>query len=453
MSRALRVGVVLSDTVIAEHVVRSGTAFTIGQSIRNLVSLPVPGLPRRWQLLELVETGVLLRLAPGMDARVAFGGHVLGRADLDQRGAATRTATLVTIPQGCHGKLSFGEVRVLFQELALPAPAPAPSLPRSVKGTLADRVDRRMAAFAAASLTLHFGIMAAAGLHDGKGDPTPAERALSQYTADTVAIIDASDPMLADPSSPTPEGEPDPAPAASDPTPAPNKPEPSRPSPSTTPSRLSRPEPVVADPSKLQDDARRAVDALFSEDGGGLVAGNMPGRKPGTDLAKQLDQVRDANANVTIGDPTDGRVPGDGKPRPGTSQKPDLTVGPSDITNVDNHKIDQVPPTRIDIVPRPPKEPVSIEAIVHKIRTTYMTSLQRCYKRELVTQPGLAGKVALSFTVTDKGKLQEGNANGVAEGFEQCVEGLMTRWSFTPVTDKDGDPIEVDLDITLQLSS
>lgn len=451
MSRALRVGVVLSDTVIAEHVVRSGTAFTIGQSIRNLVSLPVAGLPRRWQLLELVEGGVLLRLGPGMGARIATGGHILGRADLDQRGAATRTATLVTIPPGAHGKLELGgDVRILFQELQLPMPAPAMALPRAVKGTLAERVDRRMATFAAASLLVHVGIMTAATLHDGPGDPSPAERAMAQYTPDTVAIIDASDPLL---SEPVPAAEPDAQPAASDPAnPAPRtEPTPAKPSPS--PPRPSKPTPVATDPGKLQEQARAAVDALFSGDDGGLIASTMPGRKPGVDLGKQLEQVRDSNANVTIGDPTDGRFPDDGKPRIGTTPDKPLIDGlPPVVKPIDDDKIEKVPPTRIDIIPKPPSEPVSIEAIVGKIRTTYMTGLQRCYKKALGGVPTLAGKVALTFTVTEKGKLESGKAAGVDEGFEGCVEGLMTRWSFSPVTDQDGDPTEVDLGITLQLS-
>jgi hypothetical protein len=449
MSRALRVGVVLSDTVIAEHVVRSGTAFTIGQSIRNLVSLPVAGLPRRWQLLELVEGGVLLRLGPGMGARVAAGGHVLGRADLDQRGAATRTATLVTIPRGAHGKLELGEVRILFQELQLPTPAPAMALPRAVKGTLADRIDRRMAAFAAASLLVHVGVMTAATVHDGPGNPSPAERAMAQYTPDTVAIIDASDPMLADrlPLD-DPDANPAPEPAAADPA---------RPAPSTEPApskppRPSPPAPVVTDPSKLRDDARAAVDALFSDDDGGRVASTMPGRKPGVDLGKQLDQVRDSNANVTIGDPADPRFPGDGQPRIGTSVKPATDGTPAVVAPIDDKDDEKVPPTRIDIIPRPPTEPVRIDAIVAKIRTTYIGGLQRCYKKALGGAPTLAGKVALSFTVTEKGKLESGSATGVDEGFEGCVEGLMSRWSFTPVTDQDGDPTEVDLGITLQLS-
>jgi hypothetical protein len=444
-TRALRIGVMLADTLVAEHVVRSGRAFTIGQSIRNLVPLPVAGLPRRWQLLELVEHGVLLRLAPGMGARVSAEGRVLGRADLDARGAHTRVATLVTVPAGAHGKIDLGEVRVLFQELRLPAPAPAPTLPRAVKGTLADRVDRRMAGFAAASLLVHVGIMTAAYVNDPPERGSFAQRALAEYQPDTVSIIDADDPILdLDRTPPTsePTGEPGTAPT---PTPTP---------PTTEPPTRTRPpaaQPTASDPRALAGDATRMADLLFDDGGTGAVDASMARRRPGSDLGRQLEELRDSEAKVAIGNPSRDRT-GDGTPRIGTSTAPVLD-GPDGVTRVDDDKREVEVPTRITVTPRPPKQPgADIDDVVTKIRTTYMGGLQRCYKKALGPQPTLAGKVTLSFELSEKGKVGDRTARGVDDGFEDCVEGLMTRWSFTPVVDKDGDPMELDIDVTLQLA-
>ncbi len=446
-TRALRIGVVLSDTIVAEHIVRSGTAFTIGQSIRNLVPLPVAGLPRRWQLVELVERGVLLRLAPGMGARVSVDGHVLGRADLDARGAHTRAATLVTLPQGSHGKIDLGEVRVLFQELVLPAPAPAMQLPRSIKGTLADRIDRRMAVFAAASVLVHVGIMTAASLNDPPADSSMAERAMAQYTPETVSIIDADDPILdLDRTEPTttPDKPTTPATAPTPPRPT-TVPHPSRPRPQPA-------NPVVADSRDLTADATRMADLLFADTGTGTVDARMAARRPGTDLDKQLTEVRDSQAKVSIGN-EDGDRLRDRGPRTGTIDEPDLG-DPSNVTKIDDDKIEKVPPTRIVVIPqkRPPGEPGNVEAIIAKIRTTYMGGLQRCYKKSLGPEPTLAGKVALTFNLSERGGVSDGSAKGVDAAFETCTEGLMTRWSFTPVTDDDGDPVEIDVGVTLQLS-
>lgn len=441
--RALRVGVVLSDTLVAEHVVHSGTAFTIGQSIRNLVPLPIPGLPRRWQLVELVEHGVLLRLGPGMGARVAVDGHVLGRADLDSRGAHTRTATLVTLPFGTHGKIDLGEVRVLFQELRVPAPAPRPQLPRAVKGTLADRIDRRMAVFAAASLLVHVGVMTAAHLNDPPEDASIAQRALAQYTPETLSIIDADDPILDLDREPTPEK--DPAVAST----------PSKPVTSNEPARPSRPRPAQPTHTGSRDlagDATRMADLLFADTGGGKVdAGDMAARKPGHDLDKQLQELNDANAKMSIGNEQGDRLRDRG-PRQGTVEEPLVVTDPS-ITKADGDKVDKVPPARIKVIPQPPKKPgVDTEAIVGKIRTTYMGAMQRCYKLALGDEPDLGGKVSLVFTLSEKGGVSDPDAKGVSPVFEECLEGVMPRWSFTPVTDEDGDAVELDIGVTLQLS-
>jgi hypothetical protein len=443
----LRIGVVLADTIVAEHVVHSGTAFTIGQSIRNLVPLPVSGLPRRWQLVELVEKGVLLRLGPGMGARVAVDGHVLGRADLDARGAHTRTATLVTLPPGTHGKIDLGEVRVLFQELRLPAPAPAPQLPRAVKGTLAERVDRRMAVFAAASLVVHIGVMTAAHVNDPPEDTSIASRALAQYTPETISIIDADDPILDLDRPSEPDAQPDPGPATA---PTPNRPMP----PASDPSRPARPrppQPTRADSRDLAGDASRMADLLFADDAGGKVdAGPMSKKQLGNDLEKQLQAVKDANAKVAIGNEQGDRLRDRG-PRQGTVDEPDVTD--PNLTKADGDKGEKVPPTRIDVRPQPPKKPgVNTEAIVEKIRTTYMGAMQRCYKQALLDDPTLAGKVTLLFTLSEKGGVSDPEARGVSQVFEKCLTGVMPRWTFTPVTDEDGDPVELDIGVTLQLS-
>jgi len=387
---------------------------------------------------------VLLRLAPGMNARVAVDGHVLGRADLDARGAHTRTATLVTLPPGTHGKIDLGEVRVLFQELRVPAPAPRPQLPRAVRGTLADRIDRRMAVFAAASLLVHIGIMTAAHLNDPPQDASIAERALAQYMPDTLSIIDADDPILDLDREPETTPDKDPAVASTPSKPVSNEPaRPSRPRPA---------QPTHTDARDLAGDATRMADLLFADSGGGKVdAGDMAPRKPGHDLDKQLQELNNANARVSIGNDQGDRLRDRG-PRQGTVEEPPGVTDPT-IVKADGDKGEKVPPTRIKVTPQPPKKPgVDTEAIIGKIRTTYMGAMQRCYKLALGDEPNLSGKVSLVFSLSEKGGVSEPDARGVSPVFEECLEGVMPRWSFTPVTDEDGDAVELDIGVTLQLS-
>jgi hypothetical protein len=172
------------------------------------------------------------------------------------------------------------------------------------------------------------------------------------------------------------------------------------------------------------------------------------------DLDKQLQELNAKNAKATIGNETGDRLRDRG-PRQGTVEEPPVVGDPS-FKKVDGDKSDRgdkVPPTHIDVIPHPPKKPgIDTEAIVGKIRTTYMGAMQRCYKKALGDEPTLGGKVTLVFTLSEKGGVSDPDAKGVSPVFEECIEGVMPRWSFTPVTDKDGDAVELDIGVTLQLS-
>lgn len=448
-SPALRLGVVLGGTVVAEHLVRDHGAFTIGRGINADVQLPLTALPRRWELARLTPAGLVLRLGAGMDVRVSVDDAVWTRAECDARGQRAGDVTTITVPLTAHGRIELGEVRVLFQGVRAPARVAAPTLPRALRGTLADRIDGRVAALAAASLVVHLGVMLAARLNDPPADLSPAAQANQEYYDDTVAILDADDPLLAEPLPPT-TSEPSPGttPVA---TPTPTAPEPHAPS-TPGPSRpTTRPGPTT--PSLTPEaDARRMADLLFASEGKtGDLLGDLSSRRVGTDLAQQLQEVADRDGTASIGDQSGRTIPTTEGPRIGTGQNPVLPGDPAQVTQTDKRP-ETSPPGRIDPI-RPPRTPdgPDVDPIVSKIRSTYMTGLQRCYKKSLVTDPTLAGKLKLSFTVSDRGSVSDASASGVEGGLTGCVEGLMNGWRFTPVVDGDGDPTDADIKLVLQL--
>jgi|GEM_PF-3424776 len=443
---ALRIGVVLSGTVIAEHVLRDRRAFSIGQSTRATVSIPVPDLPRSLDLLTLVDGGIRVRLPAGAEARVSVGDTLLTRAELDARGSRAGGATTVVVPSDAHGRIELGSVRVLFQGVTLPAAVAPAKLPRALQATLGDRVDRRLAAFVAASVLAHVALMSAASLNDPPQEQSTARRATEQYADETIAIIDADDPLLA---------QPEPTELADEPAePAPGAQTPSKPGPSNEPKPAPRPG-KPAEPGSLtdpSDDATRFADDLFSSDAGGLRPGELTGRKPGSDLGKQLDEIAASGANTSIGNGTQVATRDREGVRPGTAQEP-LVNGSGPVIHTPGKEPETVPPGRIR--PVPPKNPPGgpdVDSIIRKISTTYVGGLQRCYKKALAGDAKLAGKIILTFTVTDRGKLSDGRAAGVDDTLADCVEGLMTSWTFTPVVDADGDATDVDLKLPLQLT-
>jgi len=450
-TRALRVGVVLGDTVIDERTLRAPATFSIGRSIRNTIAVPVPGLPRSWPLLTMTEAGVLVRLGDDMDVRVARDGAVLDRRDLEAGAERHRDHVSFVVRAGGHGKITLGEVRVLFQEVALPPAAPRPTLPRAVRGTFADRIDRRLAAFAAVSILGHVGVMAWAHLHDPPGDGVIERAAQATYVPDTVAIIDAADldSLMPAPVA-EPEPEPEPAPAtttAPTATPAPAEPTAAP----TSPPRDPKPRPPGTPVALPELDPTRYAEELFADGGDGLRPGDLARRKPGPDLAKQLEELKQSDATASLGG-DGGRLRDGGGPRPGTAQDPVIAPPLGGPVKVDPDKTEQVPPGRIRPIPPPPLLVGDLDAIVRKISTTYMPGLQRCYKKELGGDATLAGKITLTFSVDERGRLSDAGASGVAPTLEGCVETLMQKWSFPPVVDADGEAIEVDVKLALQLT-
>jgi hypothetical protein len=368
---ALRLGVVLGGTVVAEHLVRDGRPFTLGRSAAAVVQLPLPGLPRRWELLRLTPAGLVLRLGAGMDARVSIGDAVWTRAECDARGQRHGDATEVTVPLAAHGRVDVGEVRVLFQGVRLPAPAPTPTLPRALKGTLVDRIDGRVAALAAASLVAHLGLTLAAHLNDPPGDPTPAAKANTPYVEDTVAILDADDPIFADPA-PTAEPPPaDPGPATA-PTPRPTEPTapttgPRRPSgPATRPGRSGS-----RSPGRRRAPRRPAVRVRRRRGQAARGPVGSPSRhrpRPAARRARRQGTARRRSA-ISRG----ARSPAPTGPQLGTAQEPVITPPTNPVTPIVKDP-ERSPPGRIDPVrlPQPPGDP-DVRAVLRKIESVYVS--------------------------------------------------------------------------------
>ena len=291
--RALRVGVVLGDTVIAEQTLEHGS-FTIGARASCSVPLPIEGMPARWELLRSGSDGMRVRVAAGWDVRIAHGAAVRTRAELEAAGAgdtgrarAHGDVLEVAVPADGRGKVVIGDVKVMFHVVDVAPRAPRPALPVELRATLAERVDRRLLIFAAASLAVHVGVMAVARLNDPAVELTRAEQAMADYEAETATIIDADElPPL--PPVPAP---PDETPAVPTTKPAVATPAPpsARPSGDRTPS--SRPAPPAARTDAVAD-ATRAADALFASDpSGDALGGDAARRKPSGDLGQQLDEL------------------------------------------------------------------------------------------------------------------------------------------------------------------
>src|SRR5689334_606628 len=143
--RILRIGVLLGGKIVEERLIRERTSVSIGQSMKNTFSVPVEGLPLEFTLFAMDQGKYYLRFLGKMDGRLGdSSGSVNTLESLKGRGAQQMgDFWQVPLTDSSRGKLSMGDLTILFQFVTEPPRQPKPMLPASVRGTFADRLDPR----------------------------------------------------------------------------------------------------------------------------------------------------------------------------------------------------------------------------------------------------------------------------------------------------------------------
>ena len=158
--RILRIGVLLGGKIVEERLIRERTPVSIGQSMKNTFSVPIEGMPLEFTLFALDQNKYSLRFLNKMDGRLSDGGNVHTLDALKGRGAQNHgDYWSVPLSETSRGKLSFGDLTILFQFVTEPPRQPKPMLPASVRGTFADRFDPRLSVILGASIIIHFAIV------------------------------------------------------------------------------------------------------------------------------------------------------------------------------------------------------------------------------------------------------------------------------------------------------
>ena len=133
-ARALRIGVLHAGTIVEEET-HPRRAAHHRRYLRPQIrwSFLLPTSPARLRSLAAVATGVSCTSPTWVTAEC----FVIASSQRSRpSGSASRTAARRRLRSTRHarGKLLFGDVTILFQMVALPAPTPRPKLPPSVRG-------------------------------------------------------------------------------------------------------------------------------------------------------------------------------------------------------------------------------------------------------------------------------------------------------------------------------
>jgi hypothetical protein len=441
--RILRIGILLGGKIVEERLIRERTSVSIGQSMKNTFSVPVEGLPLEFTLFAIDQGKYYLRFLNKMDGRLGDSSGSVNTLDALKSKGAQNTGDYWQVPltDSSRGKLSLGDLTILFQFVTEPPRQPKPMLPASVRGTFADRIDPRLAVIMGASIIAHFAIVIVALLGDVEEDGI-AHRAYNlTFKQDTYKVEDVLVPDTTNTGSAAGS-------AAEGPKTPEKKPDKGTSKPKDDGGGRSSSDSVAM----TEDDASKFADLLTGEGPNGTSEGDMSKRRPGADLGAQINDVKDSGGKVAIGGGTGRGTRGDGDPRVGTGGglKTDGPAGGSIGTGKSEEK---GPAGRISVSDKQTFDESSLtpDIVLQKIQSAYMAGLKRCYKQYLNKDASARGKVTLSLTVNETGRTVKGSAKGFADEVDQCISGQMSSWRFPVPKDKDGEATEASFAITLQL--
>jgi hypothetical protein len=172
-AKILRVGVIRDGKIIEERHIRQPSGVTVGQDGTNTFVIPASELPASFPVFEYRNGQYLLLFTDRMNGRVANRSGDFDFAGLKGKGLVQKRGSVWVLPldESAKGKVSLGEVTLLFQFVSTPPEPARIELPPEVRGTVWRSIDHLFFAILALSLFLHFAAAALIMLSPKPADP------------------------------------------------------------------------------------------------------------------------------------------------------------------------------------------------------------------------------------------------------------------------------------------
>ncbi|MFZ5441038.1 MAG: AgmX/PglI C-terminal domain-containing protein [Myxococcota bacterium] len=414
--RALRVALVQHGRIVEDRTFPGKVKISVGSDERCTFLVPMAEVPPMTPVFDVGRHGTTLLFEPGVDGRVALDGTDAPLSELEARAPKRGRQHALPLTAKARGRVSIGEVSLLFQFVEPPKAPVRAALPKGSRGLLA-QVDRGFLVVLGLSLAAHF-----AGVGWISSQPVPEERdvTIDEYDVDRFAKV-----VL-----PLPKPKPTPPPASTGEGP--------KTAPTKEPAAPAR-RPVAARPSQAEVNARVKTLGLLGiigarGEGRGAVGDVLSGSA--NDVAEALRGARQLTV-ATVDDATALRRRGADT---GETDSIDLpgTEGVKHVKLVERQNT--------DVVARVETEPVEVstgfpdERELSRWLNQRKAAVQSCYERELKRLPSLHGRLVIRFVVTPRGRVDDldfAEDSLRSKPVEDCISGLMRNWvlPFAPADD------------------
>jgi hypothetical protein len=393
--------------------------------------VPSEALPRQWLLFEIGGRGYVAHFSDGMDARIAVGNDIISLSQLKQTGKIQKKGQswILNLDERSRGKITLGDMTILFQFVTPPPPQPRPQLPASVRGSLTSQMDWFFTTIAAGSFLLHLFLVIYLRNVDWPRKP------------DIEAIPDRFVKMVIKQQEKPPEQKKEVAKTEEEKKPDKKKDEGKK----AAPKREMTPEEKAkaAEEKAKADAERRArlVEQVKSTgllkmlgakaDSGGSIADVLGKGDVDRDQEKALQGVGGvgvANGNdqlrgIKSGGNGSGRVATVGGLRGGGSIAEGGTGTAAAEKKVSGVVKSEAPAVDGELDP----------GLVAKEVRSRLGAIKACYERALKRNPTLSGKVVIHWTITAAGTVSgidvENDTLGDPE-VASCIKSLVSRWRF-----------------------
>ncbi len=158
-SKVLRLGVIRGGKIVEERILTAHQAVTVGTDARNTIVVPISDLPSSFTAFTVHGDAYHLCFDEGMDGRVQDQHGSVDLATLVAQGKTRREGKghALALVESQRGRLTLGEVTLLWQFVTPPAEVPRPVLPPNARGNHFRSMDGLFASVLAVSMLVHGG--------------------------------------------------------------------------------------------------------------------------------------------------------------------------------------------------------------------------------------------------------------------------------------------------------
>jgi hypothetical protein len=162
-SKVLRLGVIRGGKIVEERVLPAHHPVTVGTLARNTIVVPASNLPDTFTAFTIHGGAYHLCFEGGMEGRVQDDQGSVELSALVEQGKARREGKghAVPVTESQRGRLTIGEVTLLWQFVVPPPEPPRPVLPPNARANRFKSMDRLFATLLTISFLVHGGLYAA----------------------------------------------------------------------------------------------------------------------------------------------------------------------------------------------------------------------------------------------------------------------------------------------------